>query len=58
MSITLLYLDDIMRRDGSRIHIISHKDNGDYYIGVHLFPSRTEKLSPIVPMVLQSNVGE
>ena len=26
--------------------------------GSHLFPFRTEKLSPIAPMVLQCNAGE
>ena len=26
--------------------------------GFHLFPFRTEKLSPLAPMVLQCNVGE
>ena len=26
--------------------------------GFHLFPFRTEKLSPLTPMVLQSYVGE
>ena len=26
--------------------------------GSHLFPFRTEKLSPLAPMVLQCNVGE
>ena len=26
--------------------------------GFHLFPFRTEKLSPFAPMVLQCNVGE
>jgi len=26
--------------------------------GAHLFPSRTEKLSPLAPMVLRCNVGE
>ncbi len=26
--------------------------------GSHLFPSRTEKLSPLAPMVLRCNVGE
>ena len=26
--------------------------------GIHLFPSRTEKLSPQAPMVLHYNVGE
>ena len=27
-------------------------------LGIHLFPSRTEKLSPTAPMVLQTFVGE
>ena len=27
-------------------------------VGAHLFPFRTEKLSPLAPMVLQCNVGE
>ena len=27
-------------------------------VGSHLFPFRTEKLSPLTPMVLQSNAGE
>ena len=27
-------------------------------VGVHLFPSRTEKLSPRAPMVLLRNAGE
>jgi hypothetical protein len=31
---------------------------GGFAEGVHLFPFRTEKLSPSWPMVLQSNVGE
>ena len=31
---------------------------GDYSGGVHLFPFRTEKLSPLTPMVLQVIVGE
>ena len=35
-----------------------YKSNGGNSMGVHLFPFRTEKLSPIAPMVLQSNVGE
>jgi len=26
--------------------------------GSHLFPFRTEKLSPLAPMVLQCNAGE
>jgi hypothetical protein len=29
------------------------KDNGDYSSGDHLFPFRTEKLSPLAPMVLR-----
>ena len=29
---------------------------GDYWPGVHLFPSRTEKLSPEPPMILGSNL--
>ena len=32
--------------------------NGGYSEGEHLFPFRTEKLSPLAPMVLQSHVGE
>jgi hypothetical protein len=31
---------------------------GDYCGGVHLFPFRTEKLSPPAQMVLGSNLGE
>jgi len=31
---------------------------GGYTEGVHLFPFRTEKLSPSWPMVLQYHVGE
>ena len=31
---------------------------GGYSDGDHLFPFRTEKLSPPAPMVLQCNVGE
>ena len=27
-------------------------------VGFHLFPFRTEKLSPLAPMVLQCNAGE
>jgi len=27
-------------------------------VGFHLFPSRTEKLSPRAPMVLRRNAGE
>ena len=34
------------------------KSNGGYSAGVHLFPFRTEKLSPVAPMVLPSKVGE
>ena len=31
---------------------------GGYTKGVHLFPYRTEKLSPLRPMVLHHNAGE
>ena len=31
---------------------------GDYSGGVHLFPFRTEKLSPLAQMVLPERVGE
>lgn len=31
---------------------------GDYSEGVHLFPFRTEQLSPSAPMVLQLHAGE
>gem|GEM_PF-2523326 len=37
---------------------LSKQINGVYGEGVHLFPFRTEQLSPSAPMVLQSNVGE
>ena len=36
----------------------SKEFHGVYRAGVHLFPSRTEKLSPAPPMVLSSNSGE
>jgi hypothetical protein len=32
--------------------------NGGFSPGVHLFPFRTESLSPGAPMVLPSSVGE
>jgi hypothetical protein len=31
---------------------------GGFAEGVHLFPYRTEKLSPLWPMVLHHNAGE
>ena len=31
---------------------------GGFSKGVHLFPYRTEKLSPLWPMVLHHNAGE
>lgn len=34
------------------------KTHGGYCIGDHLFPYRTEKLSPIAQMVLPYKVGE
>ena len=36
----------------------SQNNNGGYSAGVHLFPFRTEKLSPVAPMVLLSKAGE
>ena len=33
-------------------------DNGGQSAGVHLFPFRTESLSPVAPMVLLSQAGE
>jgi hypothetical protein len=33
-------------------------NNGGYSAGVHLFPFRTEQLSPVAPMVLLSQAGE
>ena len=42
--------------------LISHPERSDIQVviaaGSHLFPFRTEKLSPPAPMVLQCNVGE
>jgi hypothetical protein len=40
------------------IIIITLTSNGGYGTGDHLFPFRTEKLSPVAPMVLDSNPGE
>ena len=34
------------------MHVPPKRDCGDYSVGAHLFPFRTEKLSPIAPMVL------
>lgn len=34
------------------------KSFGDFSSGVHLFPFRTEKLSPLAPMILQYHVGK
>jgi hypothetical protein len=39
-------------------NLMKFKILGDYSGGVHLFPFRTEKLSPPAQMVLQLNVGE
>ena len=42
--------------------LISHPERSDIQVviaaGSHLFPFRTEKLSPLAPMVLQCNAGE
>ena len=52
-------------RDGATIRFncshpipqLTNKDLvGGYWPGVHLFPSRTEKLSPEPPMILGSNL--
>ena len=32
--------------------VLPKRDCGDYSVGAHLFPFRTEKLSPTAPMVL------
>ena len=34
------------------MHGLPKRDCGDYSVGAHLFPFRTEKLSPTAPMVL------
>ena len=34
------------------MHVLPKRDCGDYSVGAHLFPFRTEKLSPTAPMVL------
>ncbi len=41
-----------------RTSVIGHKDLGGLAQGSHLFPSRTEKLSPAAPMVLGLLPGE
>ena len=42
----------------STINLLSVIFYGGYAEGVHLFPFRTEKLSPSWPMVLHNNAGE
>ena len=66
----LFMLDDRCRPDSYRetdvsgpteLKILSgvcHKDLGGLAQGSHLFPSRTEKLSPAAPMVLGLHPGE
>ena len=52
-------LDNIRKtRDSIKVWSWSKELHGVYRAGVHLFPSRTEKLSPAPPMVLSSNSGE
>lgn len=51
-------LDTVLTNDPQGGSLKDIESNGGNYTGVHLFPFRTEKLSPVVPMVLQSNVGE
>ena len=42
------------------VDIVTIQRNNQVVIaaGSHLFPFRTEKLSPLAPMVLQCNAGE
>ena len=35
--------------------VLSKRYSGGYSVGDHLFPFRTEKLSPITPMVLRNS---
>ena len=42
----------------SSLNTDGHTSNGGFSPGVHLFPFRTESLSPGAPMVLPSSVGE
>ncbi len=42
----------------SNMFFMKLKTHGGYCIGDHLFPYRTEKLSPIAQMVLPYKVGE
>ena len=57
--VTLYALGD---DDGVESLLISHLSAAIYQVviaaGSHLFPFRTEKLSPLAPMVLQCNAGE
>ena len=40
-------------------HVKTYKEtHGDYSAEVHLFPFRTEKLSPAAPMILHQFVGK
>jgi hypothetical protein len=60
MSLTflLLFLCSLCQRFCSCLEHDSHASNGGFSPGVHLFPFRTESLSPGAPMVLPSPVGE
>ena len=54
-------LSPIMQKERTPDMMRDHRprdDNGGYGSGEHLFPSRTEKLSPDAPMVLGSHPGE
>ena len=47
------------KADSIELKAVSHKDlHGVNRAGEHLFPFRTEQLSPAPPMVLGSNPGE
>ena len=40
------------------MHCFYRRSYGDYSSGVHLFPFRTESLSPLAQMVLHHNAEE
>ena len=51
------FRSSLSRHTGSRLGVPEVKSGGDA-AGPHLFPFRTEKLSPHAPMVLPGRVGE
>ena len=52
----LLYVKSYF--DPNPVWEIGQRSYGDYSSGDHLFPFRTEKLSPLAQMVLHHNAGE